>query len=202
MQGDVGIFGGIGVYLLDGDLSHGELLFPLRADELFDFHRFVTQIDAGQIVHVVVLLGLQQVVGHHGVEEVALDLYPVVVQHDVVVFDILPDLERGRVFESRFEDAYRFACLLLVVGHGHVIGLVFFEGKGESHQFDVHGVDAGRLGVEGESRGTGQECSQVPHLLRGIGQVVGVGGGVDVGEFRLDRLLLGSLLLGRSLVEE
>ena len=150
-----------------------------------------------------VLFGLQQVVGHHGVEEVAFDLDPVVVQHDVVVFDILPDFQRSGVFESRLEDAHRFAGLLLVVGHGYVVGFVLLEGKRESYQFDAHGVDSGCLGVEGKGRGASQQGGEVPHLFGGIDEVVGVGYGVDVGQLRLGRLFVGSLFGRlRSLVEE
>ena len=51
---------------------------------------------------------LDEIVGEHRIEHLALNLYAVVHQHLVIVFDVLPHFQDFRVLVEGFEDVYDF----------------------------------------------------------------------------------------------
>ena len=61
-----------------------------------------------QVIHVVVKFWLDEIVGEHRIEHLALNLYAVVHQHLVIVFDVLSHFQDFRVLVERFEDVYDF----------------------------------------------------------------------------------------------
>ena len=63
---------------------------------------------------------------HHCIEEIAFDMYPVVMQDDIVVLDILSYFQGFGIFQSRFEDVYDFPGFFLLLWNGNIIGLVLF----------------------------------------------------------------------------
>ena len=62
----------------------------------------------GEVIHVVVELWLDEIVGEHRIEHLALNLYAVVHQHLVIVFDVLSHFQDFWVLVERFEDVYDF----------------------------------------------------------------------------------------------
>ena len=148
LQGDVGIFGGVGAHRFGGDLSHGELVFPFRAYQFVDVNGFVVEVYFGEVVHVVPLFGLQQVMGDHRVEKFPAGAYAVIAQHDVIVFDVLSDFQTCRILQGAFEYFNNLLGVLSFGRHGYVICFVFFHGERHSDQFDVHRLDSGRFRVE------------------------------------------------------
>ena len=108
LEGDVGVFAGVAVDFGGGEVAHALLSLAPRADELVDVDGAVVQVDFGQVVHVVPQLGLEHVVGEHGVEERTLHADAVVLQDNHVVLDVLPHLHRFRVFVERAELVHNF----------------------------------------------------------------------------------------------
>ena len=67
-QRDVGILSGIVTDGGRGEVAHAILTFSLRSDKLVDVDSLIIEQSFGKDVHVVLLLGLQHIVGNHRVE--------------------------------------------------------------------------------------------------------------------------------------
>ena len=65
--GHVGVFGGVLGHFGGGQVAHALLVFAFGSDEGIDRNRRVAQVVFSQRVHAVALVGLQEVVGEHGV---------------------------------------------------------------------------------------------------------------------------------------
>ena len=77
------------------------MLSTLRRDQLLEAHHLVSEELIRQLIQPVTHVGIEQIVGDHGVEELARDLDAVAEQYLQVVFEVLPDLERARGGKER-----------------------------------------------------------------------------------------------------
>ncbi|MNZ61040.1 hypothetical protein D3C78_791220 [compost metagenome] len=201
-QGHVGVLGGVGAGLLEGDLVEGQLLGALAGDVL-EADGAVAEVLQRQAVHVVAGRGGVQHVGfQHGVEGHAAHLDAVAGEDVDVVLGVLADLGPGRVFQQRLERGqHRVAIELLghahvAVGQRHVGRLMGADGEGQADQLGLLGVETGGLGVEGEQLG-GLEFRQPGGELRGLqhGLVALLGGdgrwGCRLGVARVSRCAAG-----------
>ena len=107
-QCDVGILGCILVNFRWGKVAHRLLVLALRAYQLFDVNSLVVEENFGEIVHVVIKLWLDDVVGEHCIKHLSLYLHTVVHQHLVIVLDVLSHFQDFRVLVERFEYVYEF----------------------------------------------------------------------------------------------
>ena len=104
----------------------------------------IVEIDFCQEVHVMSQLWLDEVMGHHGIPEVAFEGDAIVGQHLHIVLDVLSDFQYRRIFVQWSENLHHLLCLLMIFGHGNVESLIFAYGETQSHQFCLDGV--GRSG--------------------------------------------------------
>lgn len=122
-QRDVGVFAGIIAHGGGREVGHVELPLAARTDELLDVDGAVVEVALGQGVHVVVQLGLYDVMGQHCVEHRAGKRDAVGGEHLQVVFQVLPHLADGGVLVDGAEDVDDALRSLACGGHGHVPGL-------------------------------------------------------------------------------
>ena len=130
-EGDVGILAGVAVDVGGREVGHGLLAPALVAQQFFDVDGAVVQVDFGQVVHVVAQLGLEDVVGQHGVEQRTPDLHAVVLQHNHVVLDVLPHLQGLRVFVEWTQGLHDAPGFRAVGGYGDVPR--FARSRAEAH---------------------------------------------------------------------
>jgi hypothetical protein len=90
---DVRILARIRPAVVDRHIAHRKLI-PPRSDEVGDRHHAVVQETLRQGVEIVRILGRDEVMRHHRVEERPPYEYPVIRQHQKVVLQILTDLRR------------------------------------------------------------------------------------------------------------
>ena len=152
LQRDVGILGGVGAHGLGRHVAHTLLALALGADELVDVYGLVAEQRLGHVVHVVPQLGLEHVVGEHGVEELAAEGHAVAHEHLHVVLYVLSHLQYALVLVQRTEYLHYAPCLLLIGRHGHVVGGVGLRGEAQAHEFGIDGVGRGGLRVQTENR--------------------------------------------------
>ncbi len=104
-QRDVGILGGIRPGLLDGHLRERNLLGAF-AGHIFVVNGGMAEVFQRQRVHVVTRCGaVQHIALQHGVVTDAAQDDAVIGEHAHVVFEILPELGLGGVFQQRAEFA-------------------------------------------------------------------------------------------------
>ena len=139
-QGDVGILAGILVHLARSKAAHTPLLLSLRSDELVDVDGAVVEVDLRHVVHVVAELGLDEVMGYHGVEQLAAHLDTIVHQHLYIVFDVLSNFQYRLVFVEWTENVDYLLSLLPLGWHGNVKCLLLLDGEAQTHQFGLHCV--------------------------------------------------------------
>ena len=139
-QGDVGILSRILVDLGGLEVTHRLLVFAFGSDEFLYMDGLVTQKRLGHIVHVVVELGLDEIVGEHGVEHATAQFHTIAAQHFVVVLDVLANLQNVGVFVEWLEDIDNFLCGIMVSGYRNIKCLVFLHGKAQSYQFGADGI--------------------------------------------------------------
>ena len=107
-QCDVGILGCILVNFRWSKVAHRLLVLALRTYQLLDVNRLVVEEDFGEIVHVVIELWLDDVVGEHRIKHLSLYLHTIVHQHLVIVLDVLSHFQDFRVLVEWFEYIYDF----------------------------------------------------------------------------------------------
>ena len=176
---DVGVFCGVGAYEFDGYFAHvflwSSTLF--LADEFVDVYGAVVEVGFGEEVHAVAHVGLQEVVGYHGVEHGRCEVQSVVGEHGEVVLEVLPHLEDGGALVEGSEFFEDGLCLCALGRDGDVVGLAFLYGEAESDEFGVDGLCGGCLGVDADFFGVEQPLQELGAQVGGVGQLV-VGGGV------------------------
>ncbi len=162
-EGDVRVLRRVVERLVERDLVEGYLLLAGTGDVLIGDRR-VAQVVPGQFVHAVAVLPAFQHVGQqHGVVD-RRDLEPVARQHHPVVLDVLPDLERARVFQERLQRLKRrveidlvrravageveLARALARVRERDVAGPPGRGGERDADQFRAQRVERGGLRVE------------------------------------------------------
>ena len=74
-------------------------------------------------------LGLDEIVGKHGVEHGTSQLDAVARQYLEVVFDVLSDFQNLLVFVERTENVDHLLGLVTIFGNGDVVGFVFLHRK-------------------------------------------------------------------------
>ena len=167
-QGDVGIFGCIGAYVLGRYLCHADL-FLARAYEFFDVDGLIVEVCLCQIVHAVPHLGVEQIMGYHGVEHRFCQMDAAGMEHLQVILHVLSYLERRGTLQYGFE---LLSYATGVVTYGHIPGLALPDGKAHAHQGGLHGVGAGGLGVHAELLCLCQLADELMALLGCIGQEI------------------------------
>jgi len=83
--------------------GHRNLFAFLFANQRADGNRLIAQVRARQPVESVALIGVEQVVGDHGVEQLAFHFDARLAQHGDVELQIVPGLFNGFVFKNGFE---------------------------------------------------------------------------------------------------
>ena len=150
-EGDIGILGGI----VGGRAQRhlGKALQPPGHVLVGD--RRVAKMAGGQIVHAMVPApGIERVTQQHRVVEGAEHGHAVTGQHDQIIFEIVADLEHGRIGEQRVQPVDHHLAVKLVgalgkhavaaaVGDRDVAGLAGRRGQRNAHQFGAHLVGAG-----------------------------------------------------------
>lgn len=154
-------------------------------DELFDVNGLVAEVYLGEVVHVVPLLGLQEVVCHHRVEKRSGGSHAVSSHHDVVVLDVLPYFLRRRIFQCFFKYIHNSLRCGFFRRDGYIIGLSLGDGERHTHQFGRHGLDAGGFGVERKFLTLFECIGQMSHIFFIVNKKIGVWGAVYVAESRI-----------------
>ena len=157
-QRDVGAAGGIGGGLLDRHLLERDLLAAAAAHRLVRHHR-VVEVQRRQLLQAVAVAGAVEHVGQqHGVV-VGRDLEPVAGEHALIVLQVVPDLEHGRVLEHRAQALQHLAARQLAgreraeivpVRERHVAGLALLDREREADQLGARDVGRGGRAVERE----------------------------------------------------
>ncbi len=182
LPGDVRILRAVLFHRLQIGLAHGAQGLVLRSDQGFNAHRPVLQEGLGEEIHVVLQLGLQQVVGHHGIEHGSLDVHAVAAHHLHVVLQVLRHLFLRRVLQQRLEDAHHLSGFGRVLGHHHVVAGMLLPAEGHAHEVRRMLVQAGGLRIEAE-RGLLLELGREHvHAFARVHKMVRVRGGGDGGE--------------------
>ena len=149
LQCNIGVLGGIFLDQAHRHVAHG-FLHSSFADQILDGDSEVVKVDLREIVHVVALLGFEEVMCQHGVEHFALHADAVLHQHGDVVFQVLPDFEDAFVLKQGSQQFQFLLTFFLFGRHGKIPSFVRLDGEGEAHQFRRIHVNVGGFGVEDE----------------------------------------------------
>ncbi len=213
-QRHVGTLGCVIRGLVDRDAVEGDARFP-RTREFAEIDRGVVEVAIRQCLDRVIGASSVEHVGHqHGVVE-RRELDAAQGKDLQVVFQVVPDLERARVFQQRFECRERRALLDLVgrnrageqsvaaavapfaMGQRDVAGLIGRDRKRKAAQRSLHRVETGGLGLERDHADVaragdpGIEPVEAAHDLVARAIDLGVARGLDAGRGeRLRRELL------------
>ena len=171
-QGDVSIFGSIVAYPFRRHITHRQLALSLRTDECVDMDGLIVEIHFSHEVHVVMHLGLQDIMGNHRVEHRTLYPHAVIGQHDDVVFHVLPHFKCRGVFKHGLQLTDDMLCRCFVGRNRHIIGFALLHSETHPHQFGHHRFGAGRFGIETDSVGCHQGRYQLSNGLIGVDQMI------------------------------
>ena len=147
LQRHIGILGGVLLDAFDVHKVHRQLLRAF-ADERFDLDGLVIEVFLRKGVHVVVRLGIEQVVEDHRVVHAAPDRDAQPAQHHQVELDVLPDLGDLLILEQRPHDLRILGRILLQ--ERHVPRFERFHGERQPDDAVVEDVETRGLGVETE----------------------------------------------------
>ena len=184
-QGDVGILGGVFGGALDVDLVEADAAGALAGD-LVVLDGGDAEVAQRHRIHVVALVGFDDVGREHRVVGDAFEAQPVIGEHVHVVLQVLAELGVARRFQPGLQLRQ---CLVesqllrhagVAVGERQVGGLARRHGEGHPDQPRLHRVEAGGFGVEG-GEGRGVELLQPGVELRPVedrfvASAVGAGG--------------------------
>ena len=181
LQRDVGVLTGVVDHLGGWNVCHGLLVLAIFPQQVCDGNALVVQKGLRQGVHAVGLVGLEQVVGDHGVLEVGLGEVHAVPCHDfAVVLQVLAhDGELG-VFEQGLEDVPDGRPCAWI--DRDVTARVGFCTERHAHQRRLHGIQPRRFGVKGKALGLGEGLCQGFHAGVVVHQVVFHFAGVERAE--------------------
>ena len=187
LPGDVGVFGGVVLQFfggLLGDVSHGVLAeeVVLTADEVGDRDGGVGEVGFGEVVHAVALLGLDERVGEHGVEEGAGDFEAVGEEDGEIELEVVTDFFDVGVGEEGAEFFENGGGFFWGAGEEDELAGVFFGGKGDADDAGVAGVKGGGFEVETEAALVLEAVDEGGAFFGGADEVVvvlGVGDGVE-----------------------
>ena len=171
LEGDVGVFARVVDHFRWRQVGHAFLVLALLAQQRRDGDALVAEERLGEGVHAMRLIGLEQVVGHHGVLKAgACEVHPVARHDFAVVLEVLTHDGRAGRLQQRLEHRPNVWPRLCV--DRHVGGHAGFVAEGHAHQIGGHGVQPCGLGVEGEAPGLGQRFDQLGPRGRGVRQRV------------------------------
>ena len=152
-QGDVGVFRRVGGGALDIDLVEPDLRGTLAAHFL-EGDGLVVQVAQGQAVHVMGAVRLEHIGFEQRVVHNASQLDAVVGKHMAVVFQVLPDLGLGGIFQPGLEDGQhmlarqRFGRVLIAMRHGDVGGDAGFAAQRDADQLRAHRLERRGFGID------------------------------------------------------
>ena len=127
--GDVGVFGSVLGHFGGGQVAHALLVFSFGSDEGIDGNRCVAQVVLGQGIHAVALVGLDEVVGEHGVAKGSDQVDAVVGQDLQVELQVVADPGGVAAFEVRTKEFQPGLCLAALGRKRHVVGRVGLPGE-------------------------------------------------------------------------
>ena len=145
LKGDVGILAGIFIDEGGGEVAHGTLVLSFRTNQLVDVDGLVMQIHLSHVVHVVMQLGLNEVVGNHGVPQLTLQLDMIVAEHLQVILQILTNLQNMLVFIEWFENVDHLLSFFTFGRDRDVKCFMFLHGEAQTYQFSINSI--GRSGL-------------------------------------------------------
>ena len=148
LQSDIGIFCGVFFHLFGNGIPHGSLVFSFFTDQGFNGNRSIIQVVFGQSIHIVALIGFDEVMGNHRVEKRPFHLNIVPTQYRDVVFKVLSNFFDGFIIEKWFKQPKQLLTFVIVVGQVYVPGMGRLYCKRHSHQLGGVGINGGGFGVE------------------------------------------------------
>ena len=108
------------------------------------------EVFLGEGIKAVCPLGGEQVVGDHGVEEGALDLYVLVVEYGEVVFEVVPDFYDLFIGKEGLQELAVFFLVGGFLGEGEVEGFVGLATEGDAEEVGVLGLEGGGFCIKAE----------------------------------------------------
>ena len=122
--GNVGVFGSVLGHFGGGQVAHALLVLAFGSEEGIDRNRRVAQVVLGQRIHAVSLVGLDEVVGEHGVAQGS-DQFDAVVGQDLKVkLQVVAYPGGVAAFEVRTKEFQPGLCLAALGRKRHVVGRV------------------------------------------------------------------------------
>ena len=153
LQGDVGIFGGILGGRFNRHLIEANLLRPLAGD-FFKADRLHAKMALGKAVHVVRTMTLQHIRLQQRVVLYTGEMHAVIGKDVGVVFQVLPKLERRRVFQPRLHfcqhrlDAQLLRRTGIAMIQRDIRGVSGFDGERNPHQPRAQRFQASGFGID------------------------------------------------------
>ena len=89
LEGDIRIFSGIFLYLLQRHIAHSLLPLAFFAYERLYRYRLIAEILYAQHIHAALTIGVYHIVGQHGIVYISCQRKAVPLQHDHVILDVL-----------------------------------------------------------------------------------------------------------------
>ena len=100
----------------------------------------VVEVNLSHVVHVVMKLGLDEIVGNHRVPHFSFQLDAIVAKHLKVVLQILTHFQNFLAFVGRFKDINNLQRFFTIGRNGHVKCLEFLHSKAQTYQFCIDGA--------------------------------------------------------------
>ena len=95
LPGNIRIFRSIFFYIFQRDVAHGALPSSFFTNQCFNRDRCIFKVGFCQVIHVMPQFGLYQIVRYHCIEVGSLERHTIPLEHDGIVFDILPDFQNA-----------------------------------------------------------------------------------------------------------
>ena len=178
--GHVGVFGGVLGHFGGGHVAHALLVFAFGSDEGIDRNRRVAQVVLSQCVHAVALVGLQEVVGEHGVAKGSDQLDAVVGQDLQVKLQVVANPGGVGTFEVRTKEFQPCLGRIALSRKRHVVGRMGFPRERKPDHFSLEGVKSGGFGVKGDLtqavKAARKGSCRLDRVDKGVGVGLGCGG--------------------------
>jgi hypothetical protein len=152
---------------------------PFLPIKLCDADGRIAEVGLGQQVHAVAHVGLNEVMGQHGVETGGGDLHAIFAQHTVVVLEILGHEGLVGGGENGCKLGTHLHGGLLVLWNSDIESLAFLGAERDAEQLGLQGVEPCGLGIETNDGALLQMGDQFLALLCCVDQLVVVRLGGD-----------------------